>query len=121
LRGESEQWFKVFADFVSTLWQTASNQLSKTLFYIGSHPVSVMTMIEFVMIMVATWWLSRVVTGTINTFSKRRKGIRKALIYRLTRLIHYFLLIIGGLIGLSWIGFDFSSFILIAGALGVGL
>lgn len=121
LRGEGEQWFKVFIDFVSTLWQSANSQLSKTLFYIGTHPVSVITMIEFVMIMVATWWFSRVVTGTINTFSKRRKGIRKALIYSLNRLIHYFLLIIGGLIGLSWIGFDFSSFILIAGALGVGL
>lgn len=120
-RGQGAQWIKVIIDFVSGAWETAGDKLSKTLFYIGTHPVSLMTIVEFILIMIITWWFSRLVTGTINTFSKRRKGIRKALIYRLNRLIHYFILCIGGIVGLSWIGFDFSNLVLIAGALGVGI
>lgn len=121
LRGQGAQWVKVIIDFVSGAFETAGEKLSKTLFYIGTHPVSFMTMIEFILIMIITWWFSRLVRGTINTFSKRRKGIRKALIYRLNRLIHYFILCIGAIVGLSWIGFDFSNLLLIAGALGVGI
>lgn len=120
-RGQGERWIKVVIDFLTDAWETAGDKLSKTLFYIGTHPVSFMTLIEFIMIMTITWWFSRLVTGTINTFSKSRKGIRKALIYRLNRLIHYFILCIGAIVGLSWVGFDFSNLVLIAGALGVGI
>lgn len=121
IRGQGEQWLKVVIDFATNTWSIASDRLSKTLFYIGTHPVSMITLLQFAFIMLGTWWFSRITTGTINTFSRRRKGIRKAVIYRLNRLIHYFILFVGTLIGLAWVGFDFSSFVLIAGALGVGI
>jgi potassium-dependent mechanosensitive channel len=121
LRGQGERWIKVVIDFIADAWMSAGERLNKTLFYIGTHPVSFMTLVEFLLIMIMTWWLSRLITGMISTFSQSRKGIRKALIYRLNRLLHYFFLIIGALVALSWIGFDFSNLVLIAGALGVGI
>lgn len=121
LLGVSSRWFLNIAEFTSKIFSRSADWLSTTLFHIGSTPFTPMSIIKFLGIIIATIWISRLILATLMQIAQRRRGIRKSLLYRVNRLIHYSILIIGIIIALSAIGFDFSTLILITGALGVGL
>ncbi len=91
------------------------------MFIVGKNPITLLNILEFVFIIIFTIWISKVLLTTLTRFAHRRKGIKKSLVYRVSRLIYYLLLAIGLVVALSAIGFDFSNFVLIAGALGVGI
>lgn len=95
--------------------------LNESIFYIGNNPVTILSILKFILIMIAAFWASRLVIRALKTFSEKRAGIHQSLVYRVTRLIHYLILSIGFLIALTSLGFDFTNLILLASALGVGL
>ncbi len=121
IRGEGARWLQVFLEFISGSWNHIRDQFDRTLFYLGEKPIRIWNITQFILIMIATWWISKLITRALDTIVATRKGIRKAVVYRLNRLLHYFLLFVGLLIALTWLGFDFSNFVLLAGALGVGI
>lgn len=95
--------------------------LTRELYTVGKNRVTVLSVLEFFVIIIVTVWLSRIILATLTRFAHQRKGIKKSLVYRVTRLFYYLLLAIGIIVALSALGFDFSNLVLIASALGVGI
>lgn len=108
-------------DTLHDVAETIYSWSSISLFIIGGITITPIDILKFLIIFLGSMWLSRVIFAALTHFSQHRTGVRKSLIYRIHRLIHYALLTLGFFIGLSVIGFDFTSFILVAGALGVGI
>lgn len=121
LQGEGVRWARIVTDFLYDVIINAKQEMGTTLFYFGSHPVTAGGILQFALIMMITWWASKFLTATLTSFAKTRKGVRKAVIYRIRTLFRYLILLIGLLAALSSIGLDFSNLAIIAGALGIGI
>lgn len=119
--GGGRFWLQYFLDSIKVAYTKTVYWLTRELFVVGKNPITLSNILEFLFIIIFTIWISKVLLTTLTRFAHRRKGIKKSLVYRVSRLIYYLLLTIGLIIALSAIGFDFSNFVLIAGALGVGI
>ncbi|WP_455205431.1 mechanosensitive ion channel domain-containing protein [Kaarinaea lacus] len=102
-------------------WQVAIDLLGSTLFEINEVPVTMLGLLRIVLILVIAWWLSKGIRNGLHRIGERRTAVSKSSLYTLGRIIHYIILIIGVVIGLSSIGIDFTKFALFASALGVGI
>jgi len=120
-KGTFSKWVFQSYDILIKIRETLQTVSTLVLFHIGTTPINLLSIFTFLLIFMAALWISRLTRLTIHKISSTRRGMHRALAYRVNRLIHYTLLFIGIIIGLAAIGFDFSSFVLIAGALGVGL
>lgn len=105
------------ADF----WRQMQDTFGAALFTVGNTPVNTAGLFRILIILVAAWWLSKAVRHALGRLSKRWPGMNPASVYAFGRVIHYTLLVLGLLIGLSTIGIDFSNLALLFGALGVGI
>ncbi len=92
-----------------------------TLFQVGDIAVTVGAIIRFVLIVVAAWWLSKIVQAAMSRVATFRPNFGQAALYTVNRLMHYVILTIGFLVALSSVGIDFSKLALFASALGVGI
>ncbi len=102
-------------------WQVAVELLSTTLFEINEVPVTMLGLLRIVLILFIAWWLSKGIRNGLQRIGERRTAVSKSSLYTLGRIVHYIVLIIGVIIGLSSIGIDFTKFALFASALGVGI
>ena len=103
------------------LWTRLQDSLGAALFTVGNTPVSTAGLFRVLVILVAAWWLSKALRHALARLSKRWPGMNPASVYAFGRVIHYSLLVLGLVIGLSTIGIDFSNLALLFGALGVGI
>lgn len=76
---------------------------------------------RFLFFLLFFFWLARFTFFTINKGAVQRNPSQRYAIYRFSRVIYYLFLGLGFFIATSSIGFDFSQFTLILGALGVGI
>lgn len=120
-QGGLSKWILQTYGFVITMTDKAVESITRAIFYIGTTPITPLNIFTFILILMATFWISRLTRMTVRRISVGQRGARPALIYRVNRLIHYSILIIGIIFALTFIGFDFSNLMLIAGALGVGI
>jgi hypothetical protein len=98
--------------FMETLYEIAESIYdwsTISLFIIGGVTVTPIDLVKMVIIILCSMWLSRAILVALTHFSHNRTGVRKSLIYRIHRLIHYAIMTLGFFIGLSVIGFDFTS------------
>ena len=102
-------------------WQVALDLLTTTLFEINEVPVTMLGLLRIVLILFIAWWLSKGIRKGLHRIGERRTAISKSSLYTLGRIVHYIILVIGVIIGLSSIGIDFTKFALFASALGVGI
>lgn len=98
-----------------------NDAFDNTLFNLGATPVTYWGLLRFFAILLLTLYLSRFLIRTLSFYALDRKKVQKSVVYRLSRLLHYFVLTVGILLAFSSIGFDFSNLLLVAGALGVGI
>lgn len=96
-------------------------KVTATLFVYNGVAITLWDITEFLLIIFIALWISRAILAGLTKIAQHRVGIRKSFIYRIHHLIHYAILTLGFVIGLSVIGFDLSNLLLIAGALGVGI
>jgi len=80
-----------------------------TLFQVGDIAVTVGAIIRFVLIVVAAWWLSKIVQAAMSRVATFRPNFGQAALYTVNRLMHYVILTIGFLVALSSVGIDFGS------------
>ncbi len=106
---------------LADIWKGFSGWFNASLFTVGNTPVTVLGLLRVVVIVVAAWWLSKVIRHGISRIATRWEGMSQASVYTLGRLIHYTVLALGLLIGLSTIGIDLTNFALMVSALGVGI
>ena len=103
------------------VWLWAPAWLSAELFRAGDQPVTTAAIIRLVLFVLLAWVLSRVGQGALTRVARYRSNFSAASLYTLNRMVHYVLLTLGFVIGLSSIGIDLSKFALFASALGVGV
>lgn len=114
-------WLQTTRGAAELSWQTAWGWLSKPLFEIGNVPVTTLGLVRVVLIIIIAWWLSKLARSGLSRLASYRPNVSQASLYTLNRLLHYIVLTVGFLIGLSSIGIDLSKFALFASALGVGV
>jgi small-conductance mechanosensitive channel len=95
--------------------------LATSLFRIGDTPVTTYGLLRVVLVLGIALLASRVIRHLLSRYGARRVGASSAGLYTVSRLLHYVLIAVGLMVGLSSIGLDFSQFALFAGALSIGI
>ncbi len=93
----------------------------KSLFTIGSTPVTLLGIFRVIFIMFLSVFISKLVRKSLVRIGNSNAIIAQSSMYVLGRLSHYAIIMIGIITGLSSIGVDLSSIALVAGALSVGI
>jgi small-conductance mechanosensitive channel len=121
----SENWYQrglaELEEASGKSWTATVELLGATLFEINETPVTTLGLLRVVLILTLALWLSKVIRRMIKRVGERRGGVNQSSLYTFGRLVHYVVLAIGIIIGLSSIGIDFTKFALFASALGVGI
>jgi len=102
-------------------WSVVRHWLDLPLFSVGDVPITSLSFVSVIVIIAATWWVSKVAQSGLTRVAGYRPNFSRAALYTLNRLVHYILLTVGFLIALSSVGIDLSKFALFASALGVGV
>lgn len=103
-------------------WDGFADITEFKLFSIGETPVTLGGIVKMVLIIALAWTLSWVVRYLIGHASAGGDQFtRSPAAYTLGRILHYVLITVGLFVAFTSIGFDFTSFALIAGALSVGI
>lgn len=122
---ELEGWLnrsvKDTGEILKNTWAITADVLRATLFEINQTPVTAIGILRVLLILTIAWWLSKGIRRGLQRIGERRQNINQSSLYTLGRVVHYLVLGIGIMIGLSSIGIDFTKFALFASALGVGI
>lgn len=102
-------------------WDQLGRWMNATLIEINEVPLTAMGLLRVVFIIFIAWLVSRVLGRGLNKLAAHNEVLSPSAIYTLGRVIHYLVLVLGIIIGLSSIGLDFTKFALFASALGVGI
>ena len=102
-------------------WSGVRWLATATLFKVNKVEVTSLGVLQVIIVICAAWWLSRLLQRTLLKFGASHRGISPASLYTLTRLLHYAIIVLSIMLGLSMIGLDFSNLAFLAGAVGVGL
>ncbi len=94
---------------------------NQTLFTINKTCITLGSLVEFLLIVIVTFIIAKIVKYQINRFGKKHNLISSSGIYAISRVSSYIIIILGLLAGFTSIGFDLSTFTLIASALSVGI
>jgi len=106
---------------VTKTWDTVVSVTTGSLFSINETPVTIVGLLRILLILAIAWWISKVIRGGLERLSTRTDVMNRASLYTLGRLLHYVILTLGVIIGLSSVGLDFTKLALFVSALGVGL
>lgn len=95
--------------------------LSYPLFAVNETPVTTLGLLRLGLIVTIAWWFSALMRGGLQRLGPRNSAFSPASLYTVGRVLHYLLLTIGLVVGLSSIGVDLTKFALFASALGIGV
>jgi small-conductance mechanosensitive channel len=101
-------------------WHELVTAFTTELLKIGNTSISMSSLLKLIAFVVLAFWVSRIARLGLARLMRSR-SVQQSTIYAMDRLSHYAILVIGLVLGLSAVGFDFSTFALIAGALGLGI
>jgi len=94
---------------------------TKPLFQLGQTWVSLATMVEFIVVLLAVVLFSGLVRRILHRRVLVHTKLDAGLQYAIARIVSYAVLALGLLIGLETLGVNLSSLTVLAGALGVGI
>jgi potassium-dependent mechanosensitive channel len=120
-KGWLERTWQSFWQYLINALRAPGTWIAQPLFTVGDTVITTVSIIQFLVVLIITIWIARLLGTTVNRYAARRKDIKLSLLYRINRLFQYVIIAIGIFIALTFIGFDFTNLVLIAGALGVGL
>lgn len=92
-----------------------------TLFTINQTPITVSSIIVFLVILVVFLIASKVLTRMLGSRILARLQIDKAIRYNLERVIYYLLVVIGAVVAFQFIGINLSGLAVVLGFLSVGI
>ncbi len=102
-------------------WYWANYLTTATLFKINKVEITTLGLLQVVLVLCLAWWVSRLLQRTLIRFGSSHKSISPASLYTLGRLMHYAIIALSIMLGLSMVGLDFTNLAFLAGAIGVGL
>ncbi len=100
-------------------WMEILELIRKPLFTLQDTPISLLSFLIFLFIIVATFLVSRLLRLAFRKKFARR--MEDGLDYAIERIIHYVVLILGVLVAFETVGIDLSSLAIMFGFLGVGI
>ena len=97
--------------------------LSKPLFAVGQTPVTLVSLMLAVVLVLGIWWLASLLERTLLRVATRDDSHpgRVARLHLLSRLVRYTVWVLGTIVVLNYVGIDLSSVALIGGAVAFGL
>src|SRR5579862_7669987 len=102
-------------------WAEIFSVFTKPLFQLGQTWVSLMTIVDFLVVILIVIVTSRLVRRLLRTRVLVHTKLDVGQQYSVARIVSYIVLVLGLLIGLETVGINLSSLAVIAGALGVGI
>jgi small-conductance mechanosensitive channel len=102
-------------------WSEIFGVFTKPLFQLGLTPISLATIVGFVVVIIIVVLLSRLVRHLLRTRVLAHTKLELGQQYAIARIASYVVLVFGLLIGVETVGVNLSSLAVIAGALGVGI
>ncbi len=124
LLSQGSAWERTWAQ-ITVWWAEFSNEVGRwmaiTIIPLGDDSIDLGGLIRIIVFLIIAYWISRLVRNGIDRIGARQRGLDTGSLYTLGRLMHYFIMVLALVLGLSSIGLDFGSFALIAGALSVGI
>lgn len=106
---------------ISRVWNRVVTIFVSPLFEVNETPVTALGILRAIFILLLAWWGSKFLRGWLERIGRKRHSLNRSSLYALERLVHYTLLTLGVIVGLSSLGLDFTKFALFASALGVGV
>ncbi len=119
--GWFEQWWLVTKSSVEKSWSQVSVIINATLFEINEVPVTTLGLMSVLLIVSIALLISKILRHGLDKLGRRKEGANASAFYTLGRVVHYIIMVVGIIAGLSSIGIDFTKFALFASALGVGI
>lgn len=108
---------------LTAIIEIINNLGSAKLFIFGTSEVTLYRLMGLTFILMFSWWVSALFERTVQRLARRGDATRlsDSGVYALSRILRYFLWIVGSLMGLVWLGFDLGSLAIVGGAIGVGI
>ncbi len=119
--GRMGQSVRLVKDAVRGSVSEAHSLLAMPLFEVNETPVTTLGLLRLGLILTVAWWLSALMRGGLQRIGPSYSAFSPASLYTVGRVLHYLLMIIGIVVGLSSIGVDLTKFALFASALGIGV
>lgn len=98
-----------------------TESLDYVLFSLGETPITSGGLLRIAVILTVAWWVSKLGRRGLERIGRYRPTMSPSSLYTLGRLLHYTVMTIGIVVGLSSLGLDLNKFALFASALGVGV
>ncbi len=95
--------------------------LSFPVLKIGEAPLSLWTFLKAALILLAFFYLSRLIRAGLDYKIHPSVGVEEGLAYAINTFLHYTLLTIGFLVALRAVGLDLRVLMVFAGAVGIGI
>ncbi|MCC6706501.1 MAG: mechanosensitive ion channel [Gammaproteobacteria bacterium] len=119
--GRMGQSVRLLKDAVRGSVAEAHSLLGTPLFEVNETPVTTLGLLRLGLILTIAWWVSALMRGGLQRLGPSYSAFNAASLYTVGRVLHYLLLTIGIVVGLSSIGVDLTKFALFASALGIGV
>lgn len=101
--------------------QDLTDPLRVTLFNVGGTEINTVDVLEFVLVFIVAYTLGRISETSIRKFGSKHNSLRIESLEMLAKFIHWGILIVGVLIGLSLIGLPVTHLAILVSALSVGV
>jgi small-conductance mechanosensitive channel len=105
---------KAVENFLSHIFQYKLSEINRT-------PVTPSSIVMFVIVVMVFYVFSRLIQKALQTKILTRFRIDRGTQYTLSRVSHYIIMIIGGLLAFQFVGIDLSGLAVIVGLLSVGI
>ena len=97
------------------------NLLQFKLFVINQTPITLSSILMFVIVLLVFVVISRLLTRAILRKALERFHVESGIRYTMVRLTHYLIMIIGSIVAFQFVGIDLSGLAVIFGLLSVGI
>ncbi|AOY81035.1 mechanosensitive ion channel [Moorena producens JHB] len=108
-------------EWLSKIWNIVSTVFTTKLFQLGTQELSLITIVQLIVMAIATLYIARKIQEVIKRRLLTRLGLDRGTREALSSLIGYVLTVLGFLIVLQTAGINLSSLTVFAGAMGIGL
>ncbi|MGE0592437.1 MAG: mechanosensitive ion channel family protein [Vicinamibacterales bacterium] len=106
---------------LTDLWNAVLAGLGARLFSLGDTPVTAGGLLRVFLTVWVAALASRALQGALGRVSAVWHAADRSTLYTLGRIVHYSVIGVGIVVGLSTIGVDFTNLAILLGALGVGI
>ncbi len=103
------------------LWTSVTGVLGTRLFSVGDTAVTIGGVVRVLVTLGVAALLSRALRAALTRVARHWPDAHLSALYTLSRVIHYSILAVGAIVGLSTIGVDFTNLAVLLGALGIGI